>query len=131
MEITNDYVRISLPPLSPVLSSAVLNGGYCQAAEILNLKVDQNYLGLKYNFSEPDEYLEGYAAERGWGKPAVGMMTAAWMTSFRAACRSECGKHVAAIVTAGVSNAKRAGKRRNTANWQLCRKKSARSTSWR
>ncbi len=109
IEINNDYVRISLPPLSPVLSSAVLNGGYCQVSEILNLKVDQNYHGLKYNFSEPDDYLEEYARERGWGNPVTGMMTAAWMTSFRAFRRTECGANVAAIVTAGVSNAKRAG----------------------
>ena len=106
---TPDYVHVELISNRWVLSSAVLNGGLIQAKHILNLKVTQNFSGKKTDFEPPDITLSTYGQSLGLQGTVVGMMTSAPMTSFRQVSINEQETEVTALVTVGVSNAKRAG----------------------
>jgi len=109
IEHTAEHLHVSFPSPRPVLSSAVLNGGMAKADHILNLRVDKNRDGLQGPFEPSEVTLENYSGKMGWKGRTVGMMTAAGMESFRKVRREEQGVTVTALVTVGVSNAKRAG----------------------
>ena len=101
------HVQLSSP--RQVLSSAVLNGGWVRARHILNLKVEKNIDGRRGPFEDSAITLEKYCRKMGWQGLAVGMMTAAGMESFRQVCDAAQGVEVTTLVTAGISNARRAG----------------------
>jgi len=109
VEATPAHVHVAFAKPHRVLSSAVLNGGFVDAKHIVNVKVDENFMGDKGPFDPPEATLGNYCAAMGWRGAAVGMMTSASMESFRVARRREQGVEVAALVTAGLSNARRAG----------------------
>ncbi len=92
-----------------VLSSAVLNGGLARTSHIVNLKVEKNVDGRQTSFEPSEVTLVKYCREKGWQGEVVGMMTAATMDSFRQVQRIENNVEVTALVTVGISNAKRAG----------------------
>ena len=92
-----------------VLSSAVLNGGWVAADHIVNMKVPENFQGKQAHFVSPEVTLANYAHSLHLEGRIVGMMTAASMNSFRQVTLIDQGAEVIALVTAGVSNAKRAG----------------------
>ena len=94
-----------------VLSSAVLNGGRVAADHILNLRVAKNRSGAGGPFEPSAVTLKKYCRQMGWTGLTVGMMTAADTDSFRQVHRTEQGVTVTALVTAGISNARRAGDR--------------------
>lgn len=106
---TPDYMHVALNSNQWVLSSAVLNGGLVRAKHILNLKVAQNLSGEKAGFESPEVTVSTYGQSLGLQGTIVGMMTSALMTSFRQVSIKEQETEVTALVTAGVSNAKRAG----------------------
>lgn len=106
---TPDHVRVSFPSPCRVLSSAVLNGGYTRADHILNMRVAKNHAGDQGPFESSETTLKRYCRQIGCTGETVGLMTAAGMDSFRQAVRREQGVEVAALVTAGISNARRAG----------------------
>jgi iron complex transport system ATP-binding protein len=117
VEHTQDYVYINLPTPSRVLSSAVLNGGMqTDISHILNLKVGENFSGDKKNFEAPDTYLDDFCDKMKWNGKRLGMMTSASMNSFQQSKRSEQGVDISVLITAGVSNARRAG---DVADWNL------------
>lgn len=103
------YLHVGFPSPRWVLSSAVLNGGRVAADHILNLRVEKNHDGRGGPFEPSEATLAKYCRRMGWEGCAVGMMTAAAMDSFRRVRREEGGVSVTALVTAGVSNAGRAG----------------------
>ncbi|MBI1922897.1 adenosylcobinamide amidohydrolase [Candidatus Poribacteria bacterium] len=123
MEVNHKYVIERMPTCIHVefdlphwvLSSAVLNGGLVRAKHIVNLNVEENFVGRKGPFEPPDVTLCDYCQRMGWEGVAVGMMTAASMDSFRKVRRVVQGVEVAALVTAGVSNARCAG---DPAEWR-------------
>jgi len=87
------------------LSSAVLNGGYQIASQILNLKVDAHT-----NYSEsPESTLQKFSDSQGWQGKTIGLMTSASMTSLRIAHRTVQGVELAVWVTSGLSNLRRVG----------------------
>ncbi len=92
-----------------LLSSAVLNGGFCMASHFFNTKVDANFLGEKTEFEKPTVTLSNIADRNKWKGAAVGMMTAALMTSFRRVKLESQGVWIEVLLTSGVSNARRAG----------------------
>lgn len=92
-----------------VLSSAVFNGGLARASHIVNLKVEKNVDGRQASFEPSEVTLVKYFREKEWQGEVVGMMTAATMDSFRQVQRIENNVEVTALVTVGISNAKRAG----------------------
>lgn len=106
---TDTHLHVEFDSPRWVLSSAVLNGGLVRASHIINLKVEKNVDGRLTSFEPSDITLTKYCRERGWRGEVVGMMTAATMDSFRQVQRVESNVEVTALVTVGISNAKRAG----------------------
>ncbi len=106
---TSTHLHVALNSDRWVLSSAVLNGGLIRARHIVNMKVPKNPSGEKTKFDSPDVSLTAYSQHLQLTGTVVGLMTAASMTSFRQVTRTEQGVAVTALVTAGISNAKRAG----------------------
>jgi adenosylcobinamide amidohydrolase len=106
---TPDHVHVAFPEPRPVLSSAVLNGGLLDAMHILNLRVEKNVDGGRQDFDPSHLTLQKYCRKMRWTGPAVGMMTAAKMSSFRKAHWEERHTATTILATAGISNAGRAG----------------------
>jgi alpha-ribazole phosphatase CobZ len=80
-----------------VLSSAVYNGGYTTATEIVNLKVRSDFTG------DALELFNSFIKEKELeGKGVVGMMTAVPMENARIVKKED----VTAIITAGISESK-------------------------
>ena len=109
VEQTPNHLHVQFETPHPVLSSAVLSGGFAEASHILNLKVAKQPAGLNSVFNSPDFELSGYCQKHGWKGVAVGMMTAASMDSFRIARAAQQGVDLIVLVTAGLSNVRRAG----------------------
>ena len=105
IEHTQHHIHLAFSIPHRVTSSAALNGGIVAANHLVNLKVPKHGL-----YREPPEVtLTNYCADFGWEGTAVGMMTAASMNSFRMAKETEQGVEIVVMVTAGLSNARRAG----------------------
>jgi adenosylcobinamide amidohydrolase len=109
VEHTPRHVHIQLSESRPVLSSAPYNGGSIRADHLLILKVAENYSGSKGPFEPLSDTFRNYCHQQGWGGLTTGMLTSARMTSFRKVRRSVQGVEITALVTAGLSNARRAG----------------------
>ena len=109
LEHTAHHIHVRFNRPTQIVSSAVLNGGAVKANHILNLNVrDQYKKGLNVQ-QRPDLTLAQYCRNRGWSGTTVGMMTAASMDSFRMVQATEQGVEIFVLVTAGLSNARRAG----------------------
>ena len=109
IEHTLAHVHIQLPESRPVLSSAAYNGGRIEAEHLLILKVAENFLGSKGPFEPLSDTFRNYCRRHGWSGITMGMMTSAHMTSLRNVRRSMQGVDITALVTAGLSNARRSG----------------------
>jgi adenosylcobinamide amidohydrolase len=79
------------------------------ADHIVNLKVPENFSGRLTGFEPPETTLKRYFDHIGLKGNAVGMMTSASMNSFRAATYRQQGVEVMCLITAGISNARKAG----------------------
>jgi len=109
LEQTVDHIHVRFDRPSPVISSAVMNGGAVIADHILNLSV-RNKFKNGFEIRQPPEVtLAEYCRYFGWSGTAVGLMTAASMDSFRLAKATEQGIEIFVLVTTGLSNARRAG----------------------
>jgi iron complex transport system ATP-binding protein len=86
--------------LLEVLSSAVVGGGLTRARYLLNRHVHRDY-----NCDEPAAEFIAFARERGITETFVGQMTAVSLQKVRVMTLHADGLTVAAIVTAGVTNA--------------------------
>lgn len=106
----SQYFLLRWPEPRPCLSSAVLNGGLCQAQQLLNLRVD----GKPYECS-PEASLQEYADTLQCRGSTVGMMTAASMNSLRERHATLNGEPLSVYVSCGLDNARRAG---DAADWQ-------------
>ena len=106
---TGRHLHVAFNAERTVLSSAVLAGGRVRARHIVNLRVAKSSGIPPMRCAPPAETLCTYCRQQGWKGPIVGMMTAASMDSFRRADRREQGATVTTLVTAGISNAGRAG----------------------
>ncbi len=109
VERTPHHIHVQFDTPYQVLSSAVLNGGFVKASHILNLRVEKINSLLDAAFKSPDVELGGYCETLNWKGVCVGMMTAACMDSFRMVKTAQQGVDVIVLVTAGLSNARRAG----------------------
>ncbi|NJB68117.1 adenosylcobinamide amidohydrolase [Desulfobaculum xiamenense] len=115
LEHTARLVHISLPTPREVLSCAVLGGGLTRASHLLNLRVEHTPDAPSAPFVPPEHTLADVCRAHGWAGTTVGMMTAASMNSLRMVTLREGDVDVAALVTSGLSNARRAGDR---ADWR-------------
>jgi len=109
LEHTANHIHIAFDRPSRIVSSAVLNGGAVSANHILNLNIsNQSDTGL--NIQQPPHLtLAQYCRNCGWSGTTVGLMTAASRDSFRMVQATEQGVEIFVLVTAGLSNARRAG----------------------
>ncbi|MGB7401193.1 MAG: adenosylcobinamide amidohydrolase [Arcobacter sp.] len=101
-----DYLVLIPPNNCRVLSSAVLNGGLCDVASFLNLKVHKD---ISLPLLAPEETLNIKAIELALPQPTTAMMTAASMKSLGHSIESHQGLIVECWVTSGLSNARRVG----------------------
>lgn len=107
-----DHVHLAFSSPQRILSTAILNGGLTHSDHILNLKVpsalntDESPSSI---YEAPDISLQNYAKAQDWQGKVVGMMTAASMNSLRVERTNIEGVDLAAIVTTGLGNARRAG----------------------
>jgi adenosylcobinamide amidohydrolase len=104
-----DHVSIRLSQSRRVLSSAPFNGGLVDADHLLIMNVPDNFNGAKGPFEPLEETFKNYCRQKKWSGITVGMMTSAKMTSFMSVRRESGGVEILVLVTAGVSNARRAG----------------------
>jgi len=108
-DICDTFFHLEFDEPVNILSSAVLNGGFCLASHFFNTKVDANFNGERTQFEKPALTLSKLAQTNNWEGKAVGMMTAAMMTSFRRVKLEAQGIWIEVLLTSGVSNARRAG----------------------
>lgn len=87
-----------------VLSSSFFGGGLRRVRHLLNAKVAEDYCS-----DAPAADLRAIAARCGVNEPFVGLLTAVPLRKARLASAAEGDLRVAALVTAGVSNATSAG----------------------
>jgi len=106
---SRDHVLVKFRHKHAVLSSAVLNGGFRDARNILIMKVSKNIDQRQSDFEEPAVTLANYCRTLQLKGTSVGMMTAASMNSFRRASRTWPEADVTVLITAGISNARCAG----------------------
>ena len=113
-DVDGSRLLVRLPANYAALSSAVLNGGLrdggspgTAAGHVLNRRVPASYDGLD---PSPEGLLREFAEDDGIDPAGtVGLLTAASMESLSVAHREVQGVRVSALVTAGISNARRAG----------------------
>mgnify|MGYP000121774641 FL=1 len=116
LEVTENHVHIEFLKPVEILSSAILNGGFTNASNIVNMKVRQNKNPDSHkNFPSPEITIKEYIESKKWRGKSVGMMTAANMKSFRSSRAVKDSVIVQSFITMGVSNARRAG---DTADWK-------------
>ncbi len=113
LEHSSKHVRVFFDQSRQMLSSAVLMGGLVNARQIVNMKVNAH--GCEREYESPQLTLKNYCSERQWDENGVGMMTAASMDSLRVVQSVVQGVALTVLVTAGVTNARRAGDR---AEWR-------------
>ena len=115
LDVNDEYFHVHFYQPVRILSSAILNGGFQVANHFFNAKVEANLNGERTDFEKPDASLNMIANRNNWEGTSVGMMTAAYMKTFRKHRLESQGIWIEAMVTAGVSNARRAG---DTADYQ-------------
>ncbi|MCS4540865.1 MAG: phosphatidylglycerophosphatase A [Euryarchaeota archaeon] len=94
----------STQPLK-ILSSAVLNGGFCETRSIVNCQVPKNF-----EHKNPKEYLIQKLKKLKLNEPIVGLMTAANIKNVSIVRKTIKNTSVVSFVTAGLSNPATAGK---------------------
>lgn len=112
----SNHIHLAFNNPVEVLSSAILNGGHVFADHLININVEENFSGTKKEFPLPQDTIQQYAENNNWIGKSVGMMTSANLKSFRSSFRESNGIIVECFLTAGISNARRAG---DHADWQF------------
>jgi adenosylcobinamide amidohydrolase len=107
LDKTDKHMHLLLRLPQQVVSSAVLNGGQCQAKHVVNMYIPES--PYSQDTESPHITLQKYCSNNGWQGTSVGMMTSAPMDSFRIAKREIEGIKIAVMLTSGLNNARRAG----------------------
>ncbi|PZD96223.1 hypothetical protein DNH61_08430 [Paenibacillus sambharensis] len=103
--LREDAIRVTGAGTLECTSSAILNGGFCQADTFINRRVE-----LDYDCSDPVTDLQGYVSIQGMSVArTIGLLTAADLT--RASVHEAAGEGFRMVVctTAGLGNAAKAG----------------------
>ena len=104
VSITTEALLITSQESLTVLSSSPVGGGLTQARYILNMHVPKGY-----DQPDPTQDLVTCVRKHGVREAFIGMMTAAYVEKTRLAIEQSQGLTVCALLTAGLSNACRAG----------------------
>jgi len=102
---TDKHIHIALSKTHQVLSSAVLNGGFCDANHLLNIRVSKN----SSCSDSADQTLIQYGEHLNLSGTVVGMMTAAFMNSLSLEKDTVQDVDIAVLVTSGLSNPRHVG----------------------
>ena len=108
---SNDYFSLQWSQPRPCLSSAVFNGGLCEARSLLNLRVNGDPVSP---LLPPEQSLHQAATDLNLPGPTIGLMTSASMDSFRYRQTEYGGHTIAILLSCGLGNARRAG---DPADW--------------
>lgn len=111
-----DHLLIRFARPCRVLSSAIVNGGFATATAFLNMRVPENKSSSVGVHDDPVVSVARYAQALGIGE-TVGMMTGAHMNSIQVVSETHDGVTIAAALTSGISNARRAGDRADYCEW--------------
>lgn len=101
---TAEAITLYSPTSLQTLSSAVCGGGFGQTHYIVN-----RYVTKSYASADPVTDLKQFARGEGIAEPFVGLMTAVTLAKAQVASQHNGELTVAAIITAGLSNATVAG----------------------
>lgn len=101
---TAEAIILYSPAPLRTLSSAVCGGGFSQTHYIIN-----RYVTKSYASADPVTDLKHFARGQGIAEPFVGLMTAVTLAKAQVVSRHNEGLTVAAVITAGLSNATAAG----------------------
>lgn len=110
VEMTPEVLTLRSDHPLHALSSAIVNGGFTRTHDIINRQVDKNY-----DHHDPIVDLQDFARSNGADASFVGLMTAVRLHEARTCTHQASDLTVAAVVTAGVSNATAAGLSQPTA----------------
>lgn len=108
LSCTEDIVHMKFAHAHRVLSSAILNGGYSEASNYLNVRVAKHHAG---ELEDPSLTLQRLSEQLNCSGLTVGMMTAASLESLRVLRETIAGETLVVLVTSGLENARRAGDR--------------------
>ena len=103
---TEDFVHVRFAESHRALSSAVLNGGFCEASDFLNVRVPKH---SSEPMEDPAVSLQLISDRLQCEGVTVGMMTAASLDSLRVMSETVDGETLSVVVTTGLDNARRAG----------------------
>ncbi|CAA0102006.1 Uncharacterised protein [Halioglobus japonicus] len=103
---STDLIHVRFAQPHRALSSAVLNGGYCDASDFLNVRVARH---SPDETEDPELTLQRLSDQRQCSGITVAMMTAASLDSLRVVSGSIDGETLTVVVTTGMANARSAG----------------------
>ncbi len=100
VEFSSDYILLKSNKPLKILSSAVLNGGFCEANYVLNYSVEEDF-----DESDPESFLRERVEEMDLPlESTVGMMTAANLNEAGTMSLQKSSVEVKSVVSAGISN---------------------------
>lgn len=112
-----DHMLIRMASPCRVLSSAIVNGGFVEVSDFLNMRVAENKSDLIGIHEEPTVTVQRYGQGIGLHHFFVGMMTGANMSSIQVRESLADGIIISAALTSGISNARRAGDVADYCEW--------------
>jgi len=110
IEIDGEGIALRFDRLLPVVSSAVVGGGFTSARAVVNVHVPKSL-----RLEETETQLAAFADRRRVPVPWVGLLTSAWTEKARVAEAEADGIRALAVVTVGLSNRVAAGRDRAAA----------------
>ena len=110
IEIDGEGIALRFDRLLPVVSSAVVGGGFTSARAVVNVHVPKSL-----RLEETETQLAAFADRRRVPAPWVGLLTSAWTEKARVAEAEADGIRALAVVTVGLSNRVAAGRDRAAA----------------
>ena len=104
IEIDGEGIALRFDRLLPVVSSAVVGGGFTSARAVVNLHVPKSL-----RLEETEARLAAFADRRRVPAPWVGLLTSAWTEKACVAQAEAHGIRALAVITVGLSNRVAAG----------------------
>ena len=105
IETDGEGVVVRFDRLLPVVSSAVVGGGFALARAVVNVHVPKSF-----RCDAAERVLDDFVRRRAIAFPYIGLLTAAWTQNAEVVTATADGLTATAVVTVGLSNAIGAGR---------------------
>jgi len=105
IETDGEGVVVRFDRLLPVVSSAVVGGGFALARAVVNVHVPKSF-----RCDAAERVLGDFVRRRAIAFPYIGLLTAAWTQNAEVVTATADGLTATAVVTVGLSNAIGAGR---------------------